>query len=135
MCVHRSSSKRLGACLVFTRLYRIFREEESLVDRFAMEVLHHLLYALRLCEPDVSQQQDTKIQAEEAINHWKKILIKSTILREASSIRRGFPGLEEAPSFSMVCDWLFSQFGSREASYTHKCMELFFEMIHVISSK
>lgn len=52
LCLHSDANKRLGACLVFNRIYRIFREEDSLVDQFSFEILYHLLFVLKICDSE-----------------------------------------------------------------------------------
>jgi DNA-dependent protein kinase catalytic subunit len=40
---HPDSYKRLGAALTFNEIHRVFREEEALVDQFALEMMHNNL--------------------------------------------------------------------------------------------
>lgn len=49
---HPSAAKRLGASLTVNRIYRIFREEESLVDQFTFELMYWILLSLRLANGD-----------------------------------------------------------------------------------
>lgn len=52
MASNPSSMQRLGAAIIFNRIYRIFREEASLVDEFTFELLYWMLFGLRLAEDD-----------------------------------------------------------------------------------
>ncbi|KAI8877666.1 hypothetical protein K501DRAFT_306200, partial [Backusella circina FSU 941] len=45
-----NSSKRFGASLVFNRIYRLFREEESLIEEYTLEILGQLFFSLKLSE-------------------------------------------------------------------------------------
>ncbi|KAJ3092198.1 hypothetical protein HK102_009852 [Quaeritorhiza haematococci] len=125
-CQHSSSNKRFGAALVFNRIYAIFREEESLVDQFAFEILYYLLFSLKLSDGD-NPALGTQKQSSDAVDHWQKIISrKNHIFKSATSKRRGFPGLQEQSLSSLVL-WLFSETGRQEAIYARKCLELFAE--------
>jgi DNA-dependent protein kinase catalytic subunit len=45
-------AKRLGAALTFNHIYRLYREEESLVDQFTLELLYWMLFSLRIAHDD-----------------------------------------------------------------------------------
>lgn len=49
---HPDYAKRLGASLAINHIYRVFREEEYLVDQFTFELLYWMLFNLRLSERD-----------------------------------------------------------------------------------
>lgn len=52
MARHPNSSKRLGACNVYNHVYTILREEESLVEKFTMEILVCFVDCLALAHAD-----------------------------------------------------------------------------------
>ena len=54
LCAHPDYTKRLGASLAVNHIYRVFREEEYLVDQFTFELLYWLLVDLRLSDNDQS---------------------------------------------------------------------------------
>lgn len=54
LCAHPDYIKRLGASLSINKIYRIFREEEYLVDQFTFELLYWMLVNLRLSDNDQS---------------------------------------------------------------------------------
>jgi hypothetical protein len=56
---HASPHHRLGASLAWGHVYRTFREDETLVSRYAFLVLDNLLVALRLSAADGSQAVGT----------------------------------------------------------------------------
>ena len=48
---------RYGAALCFNKLYRDFREEKALVERFTFDIIKHLIASLKLAHyDDVSLQ-------------------------------------------------------------------------------
>ena len=59
-----STTKRLGASLIFNRIYTIFREEERLVDEFTLEVLYRLFFSLRLAEEDHPSIGNAKMEID-----------------------------------------------------------------------
>lgn len=52
LALHPNSTKRLGASLIFNRIYILYREEQMLVDEFTLELLYHFMFGLRLAEDD-----------------------------------------------------------------------------------
>jgi len=49
---HPSSSKRLGAAVVYNSIYTVLREDDSLTDQFTMEILAHFVESLALSHTD-----------------------------------------------------------------------------------
>ncbi len=49
---HPNPYKRMGAYLTVKSLYRVFREEQALVDQFVLELSHALLFSMRLAQHD-----------------------------------------------------------------------------------
>ncbi|KAI8098597.1 uncharacterized protein BX664DRAFT_288171 [Halteromyces radiatus] len=131
LTTHPSTSKRLGASMIFNRIYRLFREEQPLVDEFTLELLYHFLFSLRLAEndhPSTGTQQQTK----ESISHIKRILrVKSNLFMSESPIRRSFPGIEHADIPSLV-EWCFQQTGKSQREYAKACMDIFSEFVLVL---
>ncbi|KAJ3051098.1 hypothetical protein HK097_007923 [Rhizophlyctis rosea] len=125
-CQDAGSAKRVGAALIVNRIYKILREEESLVDQFSLELLRNLLDSLLLAEgdhPALGSGNLTKV----AIEHISKIIKKkSDLFMAAKATRRWFEEGRKADLGSLV-DWLFEQFGRVEVGYTHQCMILFIE--------
>ncbi|KAJ3037490.1 hypothetical protein HDV00_001665 [Rhizophlyctis rosea] len=127
-CQHTSSNKRVGAALIVIRIYKLFREEEPLIDQFAFELLYNLLCNLKLAEID-NQALGSRQIAVSAISHVAKIIRKrSDLFRSATPARRGFEGLSQADIPSLV-EWLFTQIGSIESAYAHQCMVLLMEFV------
>ncbi|KAI8930349.1 hypothetical protein BC831DRAFT_508515 [Entophlyctis helioformis] len=124
LCQHSSAQKRMGACMIFNRIYRIFREEEALVDIFSFELLHSLLWALRLADTDHPSIGSVAI-AKDAISHMVKIIAKCKgLFMVVRPDRRAFPGLEVADLAHLV-RWMFAQIGRHELEYARQCMQLF----------
>ncbi|CAO3615261.1 unnamed protein product [Cunninghamella echinulata] len=131
LALHPNSTKRLGASLIFNRIYRLYREENILVDEFTLELLYHFMLGLRLAEddhPSIGTQQ----QVKESISHLKRIFrVKSSIFINSSSNRRVFPGTNtrDLPS---VIEWCFKEGGRYQREYAKTCVEFFNEFVLVI---
>ena len=52
MALHPNAFKRLGAALAFNNIYTVFREEASLVDQFAFEILVTYVQSLAMAHND-----------------------------------------------------------------------------------
>ena len=74
MWVHPQDKRRLAASAAFNSIYTIFRENESLVDVYTMEIFVHVMQSLQLsqnvdCEGTIlindTLEQDVKILRQE----------------------------------------------------------------------
>ena len=121
---HTSPTKRLGAALIVNRIYRVFREEATLVNQFTMELLYWMLFSLKLAEADPAGL-GTRQQTCVAITHLQRVIqVKSSLFLKDSNERRRFPGSEEATLESLVL-WLLRETARPEVEYTQTCRTLF----------
>lgn len=137
LALHPSGFKRLGAALAFNSIYRLFREESSLVEQFVFEILVIFVESLALAHSD-EQSMGTLQQCRSAIDHLKRIIKhKAPSLNQHSAKRRvprGFPP-EGKLCLSDVVLWLLEQCGRPQTECRHKCMELFYEFIPLLPGK
>ncbi|CAG8572313.1 13750_t:CDS:10, partial [Acaulospora morrowiae] len=128
---HPDYAKRLGASLAVNHIYRVFREEEYLVNQFTFELLYWMLFNLRLSELD-QDATGTRQQAIAAVRHLKKIInVKHQLFLKETKNRRTFHGLNRADLSSLV-GWLFVETSRRESDYASMCRELFVEFIKLL---
>ncbi|CAO3672189.1 unnamed protein product [Umbelopsis ramanniana] len=121
-------TKRLGAALTFNRIYRLFREEESLVDQFTLEILYWMLFSLKLANDD-HESAGTQQQALHAIKHLQRILHKKhTLFLKQTARRRPIPNLEKA-DLSTFIDFTFTQISEKQIKYAKKNLEIFLEFL------
>jgi DNA-dependent protein kinase catalytic subunit len=79
---HPDPYKRLGCALTMKKLYRVLREEPTLVDQFLLEIIHTMLFSLRLASNDANSLGTVAIleQVCEALAkialHYKGKLVK-----------------------------------------------------------
>ncbi|KAI1315202.1 hypothetical protein EDD11_001140 [Mortierella claussenii] len=121
---HSNPAKRLGASLIVNRIYRVFREEASLVNQFTMELLYWMLFSLRLAEGDhvgLGTRQQTCV----AIGHLQRIVqVKATMFLKDSRDRRRVPGLSDVTVAGLI-DWLLKETSRPEVEYARMCRVLF----------
>lgn len=137
LALHPNGFKRLGAALAFNSIYRLFREESSLVEQFVFEVLVIFVESLALAHSD-EQSMGTLQQCSSAIDHLKRIIKhKAASLNQHSAKRRiprGFPP-DGKLCLSDVVSWLLEQCGRPQTECRHKCMELFYEFVPLLPGK
>ncbi|XP_062235399.1 DNA-dependent protein kinase catalytic subunit [Platichthys flesus] len=137
LALHPNGFKRLGAALAFNSIYRLFREEKSLVEQFVFEVLVIFIESLALAHSD-ERSMGTLQQCRSAIDHIKRIIKQKALsLNQHNAKRRvprGFPP-DEKLLLSDVVLWLLEQCGRPQAECRHKCMELFYEFVPLLPAK
>ncbi|TKS87933.1 DNA-dependent protein kinase catalytic subunit [Collichthys lucidus] len=137
LALHPNGFKRLGAALAFNSIYRLFREESSLVEQFVFEVLVIFVESLALAHSD-ERSMGTLQQCGSAIDHLKRIIKqKAPTLNQHNAKRRiprGFSPDEKLCLSHMVV-WLLEQCGRPQTECRHKCMELFYEFIPLLPGK
>ncbi|KAK5898290.1 hypothetical protein CgunFtcFv8_015721 [Champsocephalus gunnari] len=137
LALHPNGFKRLGAALAFNSIYRQFREEKSLVEQFIFEVLVIFVESLALAHSD-ERSLGTVQQCCTAIDHLKRIINqKAPSLHQHNAktrVPRGFPP-DGKLCLSDVLLWLLEQCGRPQTECRHKCMELFYEFIPLLSGK
>lgn len=128
---HSNPTKRLGAALIVNRIYRIFREEATLVDQFTLELLYWMLFGLRLAEGDHAGL-GTRQQTYQAITHLQRIIqVKSSLFLKDSRDRRRFPNHDDA-TLDVVVEWLLNETAQPEVEYTRVCRMLFDSFVKLL---
>ncbi|KAF9909938.1 hypothetical protein EC991_007741 [Linnemannia zychae] len=128
---HSNPTKRLGAALIVNRIYRIFREEVTLVNQFTLELLYWMLFGLRLAEDDHSGL-GTRQQTYLAITHLQRIIqVKASLFLNDSRDRRRFPN-HSAATLDVVVEWLLNETSQPEVEYTRVCRMLFDSFVKLL---
>uniref|UniRef100_A0AAV2L5B1 DNA-dependent protein kinase catalytic subunit n=1 Tax=Knipowitschia caucasica TaxID=637954 RepID=A0AAV2L5B1_KNICA len=137
LALHPNSFKRLGAALAFNNIYRLFREEHSLVEQFVFEILVVFIESLALAHMD-ERSLGTIQQCCSTIDHLKRVIThKAPNLNQHNPKRRiprGFPP-DQKLCLSHVILWLLEQCGRPQTECRHKCMELFYEFVPLLPEK
>jgi DNA-dependent protein kinase catalytic subunit len=128
---HSNPTKRLGAALIVNRIYRIFREEATLVNQFTLELLYWMLFGLRLAEGDHAGL-GTRQQTYVAVTHLQRIIqVKASLFLKDSKDRRRFPNHNTA-TLDVVVEWLLNETSQPEAEYTRVCRMLFDSFVKLL---
>jgi len=131
---HTSPAKRLGAALIVNRIYRVFREESTLVNQYTMELMYWMLFSLKFAEAD-PPGLGTRQQTCTAISHLQRIIqVKATLFLKVSNERRRFPGVEETTLEGLV-QWLLRETARSEMEYTKMCRSLFDSFVKLLPGK
>lgn len=156
MISHPSEVKRLGAAITFKNIYKDFREESSLINRYALSIIYNLLLSLRLTSSNVFQDEAYRV-----IDIYTTIVLKSIEKKDdcgslllVNSLR-DFPlNLEELVNwswsncanpnlyfrrgcmncFDILVRFLKNPFGSRDSTDTKELQEFFTEDRSMIGS-
>ncbi|KAJ3178568.1 hypothetical protein HDU85_005175 [Gaertneriomyces sp. JEL0708] len=127
MSLHSSSEKRLGASLVFNRIYRIVREEEPLVSQESFLITFHLLQSLRMAEAD-NPATGTQKEASAAVKHLVKIIKTRSDLFTKHDKKRKIPEGMQGDDLKAFVAWIFGECGRTERAYARCCIEVFMEL-------
>ena len=84
MWTHPSPLKRYAASLAFNHFYTIFREEESLVDQYILEITVHAMQGLAIASVHSANDEVTNVnpveETKESLEHVTRILSQKTHL-------------------------------------------------------
>ncbi|KAM3927958.1 DNA-dependent protein kinase catalytic subunit [Leptodactylus fuscus] len=136
LALHPNAFKRLGAALAFNNVYREFREEKALVEKFVFEILVVYMQSLAISHGD-EKSLGTIQQCSNVIDHLKRIIIQKASKLNKPSVRRiprGFPQSQTICLLDIVL-WLLGQCGLPQTDCRHKAMELFFEFVPLLPDK
>ncbi|EQC25814.1 hypothetical protein, variant [Saprolegnia diclina VS20] len=120
LCDHPGVTHRLGAALAVEHLYRDFREDELLVQTFALPWTKHLLLALKRQDNGLDGMHVTTTRLLRAIDHLEKIVVRCSTMLTAPR-----HGDAECASLSQFVTWLFTQSASPQAAFRNCCQRLF----------
>ncbi|CAL1269299.1 unnamed protein product [Larinioides sclopetarius] len=121
--LHPNAFKRLGAALTFNNIYRILREEESLVKKFTIQLLVQFVDSLAIAHTD-DVSLGTQKQCVIALDHIQRIIVNKQKLFFKTEESRKKPECLEEATLQCTVLWLLRQCGCVQIECRHKCMEL-----------
>ncbi|GFO12449.1 DNA-dependent protein kinase catalytic subunit, partial [Plakobranchus ocellatus] len=127
--LHPSSAKRFGSAMAFNSVYMIFREEESLVDRFTFEILVYFVESLIIAHKD-DQSLGTQKQCTKALEHLERIMkVKAELLKKDPGIKkRPEPSAWNSRKLEIALRWLTRQCGNPQTECRHACMKMVYNL-------
>ena len=128
---HPDPYRRLGATLAFNNIYRVFRENDQLLDVYLLEVTAALLAALARSHTD-SPALGTAPAAASALGHCQRMLKARAGPLQESSARRRVPAGWEQATLPHMLSWLVGQCGAPQTEYRHACYRLLEELTPLV---
>lgn len=120
--------RRFGAALAFNNIYRVLREEESIVDKYWLDLLHDFCMNFKLSEQqlerDLNCQTDLK-QVTASLDHILRVLRECKHIFNRPNPNRVKTAAFENALLHDAVHWLFSECKSTHAMYRKKVMEIF----------
>ena len=127
---HPNPYKRLGAATTLLEILPIFREEQALIDQFVLEMMHTVIFSLRLCKQD-EQSFGTLEKLHDFIRKLSKVIMLKSDLLNANS-KTG--NRKEHTNLDDFVSWLFTETGRQEGSSRSVCIHLFRELVQYLPS-
>ena len=120
MWSHPDHKQRVAASSAFNSIYMIFRENNSLVEIYTLEMFVYVMRSL-----EMSHGEDCK-EIEDSVDHLVKILAKKTDSFKKSQIKRRIPLVMEDSKGTLadLIKWLTPWFMKSETDARHKAMEV-----------
>ena len=133
--LHPNQYKRLGAAIAINSCYRRFREHESLVDQYLLEMLITMISSLQYSDHSGGNDAASG-PIGLAIGHLLRMIIDpESGYREQLTVhseRRRRPrnwSHGESITLANTMKWLFSEMGRPERELRKNCIEVFFNLV------
>lgn len=120
--------RRFGAALAFNNIYRVLREESSVLDKYWLDLMYEFCINFKLSEQKLEENSYSQTNLEQVSSSLDHIL---RVLRECKhTFNSPSPDRLKPTPFanSMLRDavlWLFSECNSSQNLYRNKAMEMF----------
>ncbi|KAG5673262.1 hypothetical protein PVAND_003325 [Polypedilum vanderplanki] len=141
MSIETEQSRRIGATLAFNNIYRIIREEESLIDIYWIYLLDVFCLNFRNTE-DFSNHLDNCFvddrrfeQVSSSLDHITRVFIERSDIFNHSNKDRIKPFGFDGVMFNDILNWIFKQCIMQQFFYRQKCMQIFLKMVPEKESK
>ncbi|KAH9129951.1 hypothetical protein AeMF1_000010 [Aphanomyces euteiches] len=123
---HPVRSCRLGIALAVNQFYRDFREDQEMVDIYAMSILKYLLLAIK------SEGSDSALSLHHAVDHMEKIILKSAPTLQHENPDRTILGGSECLNLESFTSWLFSNIANASPDFRNRCLKLFVTLSRMV---
>eukprot|EP00752_Nemacystus_decipiens_P003549 g3275.t1 len=122
LVTHPDKNRRLGGLMALNQLCRPLREETSLLDRYALRLLHVALISLRRAHHDHSAL-GVADSASSAVDRALRIVHDSIVDKgDRADLLRKKPTRGELASVQDMAGWAWEQVGAVETRFRRKCM-------------
>ena len=86
---HPDPFKRLSAVLCFSKVFAVIREQDPLVDRFALEIAHCVLGSLKMCHNSLEFSQEVIDGCGTLLDKVTKVVTRKAALLLQPNPKRG----------------------------------------------
>ncbi|UJR22353.1 hypothetical protein I4U23_025415 [Adineta vaga] len=121
--LHPNSFKRLGSTLAWNSIYTLYRESETLVDVYTLQLLYVFVESLAIAQGD-DPSLGTQQQAIGALSHIERIIKEKSQLFIKETPKRHRPPSWTEATLDVTIRWLLRQCGRIETESRRKCIEL-----------
>lgn len=130
-CFHSCNYKRFGAALAFNNLYRIFREEDTLINMYALDLLYMYCINFQLTN-ELNTHHSDRINLEQVslcLDHVVRMIRERKNLLNHSDIKRIKPlPFHDGDTLKDAILWLLTQCSSKKQYYREKCINLYMQL-------
>ena len=141
MSLDMNTSKRIGATLAFNNIYRVVREEESLIDVYWLFLLDIFSTNFKITEEmsndlDGCSFQNSKNfkQLSATMDHLIRVFIERKDIFLKSNTIRIKPNEFNGVTLIDTVTWIFQQCGSKHYHFRHKSQEMFMKILTTCST-
>lgn len=130
-----SQHKRHGAALAFNNLYRVLREEEAIIDKYCLDLLHTFCFNFVTTE-EFGAQKSIPVDLEQvsaSLDHVVRVLTERRVIFNRPNNNRVRPTVfADGCQLQDAVLWLFQQCGTKHTKYRKKVIELFNKLVTCI---
>jgi DNA-dependent protein kinase catalytic subunit len=123
MASHPSPYKRLGCALALKQMYRVFREDETLVSLFVLEMAHVVLVSLRHATNDSDALGTVQLYTQ-VLEALGRIIVAYKV-----KLSKEEPSRRMHKSLASLLRFVFSQCGRPERPVRHAAFTMFHAMV------
>lgn len=120
--------RRFAAALAFNNLYRVLREEESIIDIHWLNLLHTFSVNFIMCEEYGKRNANSEPILEQvsgSLDHIVRVLKEKKNLFNKLNEHRIVPSVFKGGLLKDAVLWVLKQCNSPQLNYRHKMMEIF----------
>ncbi|CAF1316968.1 unnamed protein product [Adineta steineri] len=121
--MHPNSFKRLGSTLAWNSIYTLYRESDTLVDVYTLQLLYVFVESLSIAQGD-DPSLGTQQQAIGALSHVERIIKEKSKLFIKETPKRHRPPSWTNATLDVAVGWLLRQCGRIETESRRKCIDL-----------
>ncbi|CAM9437887.1 unnamed protein product, partial [Discosporangium mesarthrocarpum] len=123
LATHPDKNRRLGGCTAFNQLCAPLREETTLIDRYALRMLHVALISLQRAHYDHAALPAADA-ASAAVDRALRIVYRSLVVHgdRADLLTRKEETRRFPASVGDLVEWTWEKVGSTETRFRRKCM-------------